>query len=1017
MGRSDETTFQQNESLFESRFRRLVANIPGVIYQYVLCPNGTEAFTYISDRSQEIYEYEPDVLMQDFGLVWQMVHPDDAAQVRTANLASAEQLHSFDIEFRILPPSGTLKWLHVMSTPARQPNGDILWDGIVMDITERKQTQLNDQFLAELDLRLRHCSDAETMAWEVVSRLGDYLKVDRCLWHEIDWDTRSTTVDHPWRRETVPDVSGTYALDEYFTPQQLTRFAAGRTLVVHDVTTHPDTAPYAENYLPLGAGAFVSVPCLYSGRWVAVLAVNAKTARHWRDDEVTLLQATVTRLWSIIEQTRAVQALQESEARFRTLADNIAQLAWIADEKGWIFWYNQRWFDYTGTTLEQMQGWGWRQVHHPDHVDRVVDRVRHCFESGETWEDTFPLRGKDGHYRWFLSRAIPLRDEFGKVCRWIGTNTDITEREQAQTELQERNAHIQLLYETTRDLLSTTQPLALVETLFAKLKPLFGLDVYLNYLLDENQQTLHLTFHGGISDETAQAIEWLDVGCAICGTVAQRRSQIVQNHLQQCTDPKAELARSLGLTAYSCQPLLAQGKLFGTLSFSSRSRTEFTPIETGLFQALCDQIAIALERADLMTSLQQQTEELMKANRLKDEFLAALSHELRTPLNPILGWTKMLRAQRLTPTRTAEALATIERNVKQQIALVDDLLDVSRVIQGSLHLDFHQVDLIPALMGAIETVQVAAQAKGITIQVSQDRLSSVHLMGDRTRLQQVFWNLLSNAIKFTPEGGEVNVDLSIVPSNSATHAVQISITDTGIGISPEFLPYVFDHFRQADGSTTRRYGGLGLGLSIVEHLVELHGGTVTVASPGAGQGSTFTVKLPLPVKSGVSNRATAFLKPESVSSSEEQSVQNATPKPPHPAPAMSSESAPPLLKDVRILLVDDDPDNLDLLRFLLQMDGAAVTAMTSPLDALKLVSTQSLDLIISDIGMPEINGYEFIRRIRALPQGQQIPALALTAFARQEDQEEAIAAGFQAYIAKPVDPLQLLAALPKLLKH
>ncbi|MGL5833152.1 MAG: ATP-binding protein, partial [Waterburya sp.] len=446
---------------------------------------------------------------------------------------------------------------------------------------------------------------------------------------------------------------------------------------------------------------------------------------------------------------------------------------------------------------------------------------------------------KGNELRSLITGKYPWRDERAEVKGIIGISRDVTDFKQAEIDLQQRNQYIQILYETTRDLLLTHEPLTLVDTVFTKLKPLIGLDLYFNYLIDQEQQKLHLMFHGGVADETAQSIAWLDLGQSFCGTVAQQRFQIVQTNLQQSTDPKTELLRSIGLTAYSCQPLISQGTLFGTLGFGSRTRTEFTLAETKLFQAICDQIAIALERSELLSSLQQQTEELQQANRLKDEFLAALSHELRTPLNPILGWTKLLQTQNLTAAKTADALATIERNVNLQIALVNDLLDVSRIIQGKFDLAVQPLDLIPVINAAIATVQFSAIAKSITLETHFLSSSISQVMGDETRLQQVFWNLLANGIKFTPNNGRVDIWLEQVENY-----VQICIIDTGIGIAAEFLPHVFDRFRQADGSSTRRYGGLGLGLSLVKSLVELHGGTVEVESPGVGQGATFKVSLP-----------------------------------------------------------------------------------------------------------------------------------------------------------------------------
>jgi PAS domain S-box-containing protein len=390
--------------------------------------------------------------------------------------------------------------------------------------------------------------------------------------------------------------------------------------------------------------------------------------------------------------------------------------------------------------------------------------------------------------------------------------------------------------------------------------------------------------------------------------------------------------------------------------------------------------------------LAAQTEELIRTSRLKDEFLAALSHELRTPLNPILGWTSMMKAQRLTPQQTADALETIDRNVRQQIRLVDDLLDVSHVIQGKLKLEFCQTDLAIVLQDAIATVQFAAQAKNIGLELKG--LTSLPLLADRDRLQQVFWNLLSNAIKFTPTGGRVKIELSMNTNLQA----QVRVTDSGSGIEPDFLPHVFDRFRQADSSNTRKYGGLGLGLSIVQQLVELHGGKVAVESPGTDQGTTFTVQLPIPTEaeylSETITAATMAKHPESI-------------------PAVE-HSSPPSLTGVRILAIDDEPDNLDLLHFLLQQEGAIVTSTCSPLNAIDLVASQTFDLIISDIGMPELNGYELMQHIRALPQAQTVPALALTAFAYSENQNQAIAAGFQAQLTKPVNPIELLEVVAQL---
>ncbi len=699
----------------------------------------------------------------------------------------------------------------------------------------------------------------------------------------------------------------------------------------------------------------------------------------------------------ISDRKQAESAFIRTNSILQTVINGTRDVIYVKDLQGRYVLANQAAAICLNRTVESMLGQDDLALF-PDDVARQIQTAdQQVIENEEfiTYEEQL-LKGDE--LRSLLSAKYPWRNELGEVVGVIGISIDVTDLKQAEADLKERNEYIQILYETSRDLLSTYQPLTLIDALFAKLKPLIGLDIYFNYIVDEEKQKLHLMFHGGISDEIAREIEWLEIGQAICGTVAQQRCQIVQTplatteetsatqwlpNLQQSTDPKAELVRSLGLNVYSCQPLTSQGKLFGTLGFGSLTRTEFTPAETQLFQAICDRIAIALERSELVSSLQQQTEELKRLNRLKDEFLAALSHELRTPLSPILGWTKLLQAQKLTTVKTEEALSIIERNVKQQIALVDDLLDISRVVQGQFQLKSQPVNLVTILNAAGDSVRFAAIAKCITLEFHYPSDSISRVMGDEIRLQQVFWNLLSNAIKFTPDGGNVNIWLEQVQNT-----VQIRITDTGIGISLEFLPYVFERFRQADGSTTRQYGGLGLGLALVKYLVELHGGTVTAESLGEGKGSTFKVILPLLQESTSFN-----------------------------LPATSDVQQPPIdsgsLSGIRALVVDDQPDNLDLVDFVLSQEGAIVTAVTSATEALAIVSKNPPDILISDIGMSEMDGYELLQRIRALPSQQDKPvkAIALSAFAQQEDQEKAIAVGFQAYLSKPVNLTDLVTAI------
>ena len=377
-----------------------------------------------------------------------------------------------------------------------------------------------------------------------------------------------------------------------------------------------------------------------------------------------------------------------------------------------------------------------------------------------------------------------------------------------------------------------------------------------------------------------------------------------------------------------------------------------------------------------------------RAVRLKDEFLSVVSHELRTPLNAILGWAQILRTSPQEPDELEEGLAIIERNARAQTQIIEDLLDMSRVISGKVRLDVQRVDLTTVINSAAASMLPAADARSVRLQKVLDPHAGP-ISGDPNRLQQVVWNLLSNAIKFTPKGGRVVVTLQRVNSH-----VEISIADSGQGIKPDFLPFVFDRFRQAEGATTRRHGGLGLGLSIVKHLVELHGGTVSAKSAGEGQGATFCVALPLlPLRN----------------QDAEHSV--------HPSaePALLSDGNKTSLKDFRVLVVDDEPDSRQLIKHLLEGCDATVTMAASAAEAMQAFKQNKFDVVVSDIGMPDTDGYELARLLRTLPaETGRTPALALTAFARSEDRVRALMAGFNMHMSKPVEPAELCAAVARL---
>jgi PAS domain S-box-containing protein len=454
------------------------------------------------------------------------------------------------------------------------------------------------------------------------------------------------------------------------------------------------------------------------------------------------------------------------------------------------------------------------------------------------------------------------------------------------------------------------------------------------------------------------------------------------------------------------------GEVIGGLFFGHPDTGVFTERSERLAQGVASQASIAMANASLFRALSESEKELKqlasereqsldaermarseaeRLGHLKDEFLATLSHELRTPLNAIQGWATLLRQRGLSPEDHQRGLETIERNVRAQAQIVNDLLDMSRIISGKVHLEVQQFQLQEVILSAIEAVRPSAAAKGIRVQPLLDSSIGV-VRGDPNRMQQVLWNLLTNAVKFTPRGGRVQVILERVNSH-----VEIVVEDTGIGIRADFLPYVFDRFRQADPSTTRRYGGLGLGLSIVRNLVELHGGSVRVKSAGENQGSTFVVTLPI-----------AHVRGEEIAS-----------------PVQPSMAADPLesielprLDGKAVLIVDDEPDGRALIARILEGRGARTTCAASAADALEILQRERFDIMLSDIGMPEIDGYELMRRVRLLDPSRSapLPAIAVTAYARTEDRQRSLLAGYHMHLSKPIEARELVAGIASLLR-
>jgi PAS domain S-box-containing protein len=452
---------------------------------------------------------------------------------------------------------------------------------------------------------------------------------------------------------------------------------------------------------------------------------------------------------------------------------------------------------------------------------------------------------------------------------------------------------------------------------------------------------------------------------------------------------RQEAYQTEGIESFLAIPLTLHGEFVGTITFYYRTFHQFTEIEIRVATALANLAAAAIRTTELYQEQSRLRGKAEEASRLKDEFLATVSHELRTPLNAILGWTRLLRGGHLDAETRIRALETIEHNARSQNALIEDILDVSRIITGRLRLEFQTIELLPILEAALASALPTAEAKGVRL-ITHFTAEVGAISGDAQRIQQIIWNLLANAIKFTPKGGRVEVHLA--GNNSQ---VEIIVSDTGVGIQPDFLPFVFDRFRQEDSSSTRLHGGLGLGLAIVRHLVELHGGKVSAESRGEGKGATFKVIFPV----------TDY-------------QQESSPLPIISRPAETGELFGHSfnLNGLRILIVDDDEVSRELLTTALFQSGAVTQAAASTAEALTILDDWQPDLLVSDIGMPVEDGYSLLRQVRERQpdRGGQIPAVALTAYAKSEDRLRALAAGFQMHIAKPIDPIEFLAVIASL---
>lgn len=658
--------------------------------------------------------------------------------------------------------------------------------------------------------------------------------------------------------------------------------------------------------------------------------------------------------------------LRQSQERFDLVARATNDVIWDWDLQTDILWWNsnlQTVFGFEPDPANSSAAW-WKARVHTEDRERVVESIHQAIgRGGQLWSSQYRFERADGSFANIFDRGFAVHDASGRPVRMLGTMTDVSARQKSEAEREELLK--QLDFERRR-----------LATIFQN-APAFAaiLRGPLHVYELANPAYLQLVGHRDIIGkpllealpeiEGQGFVEILDRVLA-SGESVEHRGVLVL--LQR--EPEGPLEERFVDLLY--QPLLEAD---GTVS--------------GVFSHGVD----ITEQVHARRVAEEASQQAEAANRVKDEFLATLSHELRSPLTAIMGWTNILQSEQASSAEMARGLSIIERNARAQAQLVEDILDVSRVVTGKMRLEAQPVDLTSVIEGAVSSVVPAAQAKEIRLQRTLDS-GPILVLGDPVRLQQIVWNLLSNALKFTPKQGRVHIRLERVGSH-----VEIVVSDSGMGIAPQVLPLIFDRFRQGDSSSTRTHGGLGLGLAIVRHLTELQGGSVEAHSEGLGQGATFTVRLPV----------AAVRSPQGPQTDAPQSALSTN-------DVQSVPANIPRIEGLHVLVVDDQEDTRVLLAVVLEKLGARVTAVESVAEALPALQQLRPDVLISDIGMPGEDGFTLIQRVRALPpeQGGQTPAAALTAFARVEDRVKALRTGFQNHLSKPIEPMELVSVIATL---
>ncbi len=634
-------------------------------------------------------------------------------------------------------------------------------------------------------------------------------------------------------------------------------------------------------------------------------------------------------------------------------------------------------------------------IHHDDRAT-VMAAITQTLERRAEHRVEYRIVRPDGEVRWVEGRGQLVGDGAGREGRMLGVCMDVTERKAAERELDDRRREAEVVAELTRSISASLDLDTVLQRVCVAARELTGSDTATVGLPEDaatpmpEVMTVRARVAPGAPDQPVRRIErGRGVGGRVMETGRPFRTDDYRTDSRFSKD-YVDPAGAAGTVAALVVPIRIDERVGGLLYVTNLVPRPFSDRDESVLVGLSDHAAVAIRNARLLATQQAALGEAERANRAKDEFLATLSHELRTPLTAMLGWVRMLRSGRLNGEQTNAALEVIERNTRLQAQLINDLLDVSRIVAGKLQLDLRPLELVSVVEEALASVKSDADAKGLIIEASINP-SAGPVLGDRVRLQQIVVNLLSNALKFTPSEGGISVLLDRVGATA-----RIQVTDTGIGIEPALVPHVFNRFLQADSTSSRKHGGLGLGLAIVRHLAELHGGSVHAESAGPGLGATFTLELPILAPGSGRGERVAVERVEGI------------------------EPRLPRLDGVRVLVVDDHDDARELIRTVLEQCGADVAVAGSADEALAALERRRVDVLVSDLAMPGADGYELIRRVRAAERtsgGATLPAVALTAYAGTVDRARALAAGFQAHASKPIAPDELASLVHSLARR